>query len=99
MSTTEGVILAVHDEFLVVNALRYARTRGPGVLDYTCFWIVEHWHQLSGNTRSVIARDVALEVELRSEEPPEETAHRRRDTPHWEALLDTIEGDTPCSKP
>ena len=91
MSAASGVILAVHDEFLVVNALRYARTRGPGVLDYTCFWIVEHWRQLSGNTRSVIARDVQLEVELRRDEPPEETARRRVDTPHWEALLDLIE--------
>lgn len=91
MSTTEGVILAPEGEFLVVNALRYARTRGPGILDYTCFWIVEHWHQLSGNTRSVIARDVQLEVELRREEPPEERARQRINTPHWEALLDTIE--------
>lgn len=91
MSGTSGVILAPEGEFLVVNALRYARTRGPGVLDYTCFWIVGHWHQLSGNTRSVIARDVALEVELRREEPVEISARRRIDTPHWEALLDTIE--------
>ena len=91
MSSVEGVVLAPEGEFLVVNALRYARTRGPGILDYTCFWIVEHWHKLSGNTRSVIARDVALEVELRAEEQPEETARRRVDTPHWEALLDMIE--------
>lgn len=91
MSTTEGIMLGPLDEFLVVNALRYARTRGPGILDYTCFWITQHWHQLSGNTRSVIARDVQLEVELRADEPPEETARRRVDTPYWEALLDTIE--------
>ena len=91
MSTGEGVILAVHDEFLLVNALRYARTRGPGILDYTCFWITQNWHQLSGNTRAVIARDVQLEVELRADEPPEERARQRINTPHWEALLDTIE--------
>ena len=91
MSVMEGIMLGPLDEFLVVNALRYVRTRGPGVLDYTCFWIVEHWHQLSGNTRSVIARDVALEVELRRDEPPEVTAKHRVETPHWEKLLDLAE--------
>lgn len=91
MSAVEGVTLGPRDEFLITSALRYARTRGPGVLDYTCFWIVGHWHQLSDKTKAVIARDVQLEVELRAEEPPEESARRRVDTPHWEALLDMIE--------
>lgn len=87
----EEIVLSPSDGFLIVDALRYATGRGPGILDYTCWWIVEHWHQLSGNTRSVIARDVALEVELRRDEPPEVTAKHRVETPHWEKLLDLTE--------
>ena len=91
MSTTEGVTLGPRDEFLVVDALRYACGRGPGILDYTCRWIVEHWGELSANGRSVIARDVQLEVEIRCEEPPEVTARHRHETPNWEKLLDLAE--------
>ena len=87
------------DEYLIIDALRYSRGRGTGVVEDTCRWIGTHWHQLSANTRSVIARDVQLEIELRRDDTTELGAMLRQQMPHWEALLDTIEGDTPCSKP
>lgn len=91
MSTADQIVLGPRDEFLIAQALRYACGRGPGILDYTCRWITHHWHELSANGRSVIARDVQLAVELRRDEPPEVTARHRHETPNWEKLLDLAE--------
>lgn len=91
MSVETGIVLSPRDQFLIAQALRYSRTRGPGVLDYTAWWITEHWTHISENTHRVIAHDVALEVELRRDEPPEERAKRRHETPNWEKLLDLAE--------
>lgn len=91
MSAAEEIILAPQDGFLIVNALRYARTRDQRILDYTCWCIAYHWHGLPTRTRQTIARDVALEVELRRDEPPEDTARDRHETPNWERLLNLAE--------
>lgn len=91
MSDVKEIILAPQDGFLIVNALRYARTRDQRILDYTCWCIAYHWHGLPTRTRQTIARDVALEVELRRDEPPEDTARDKRDMPNWERLLNLAE--------
>lgn len=79
------------DEFLVIGAVRYARGRATYVVEETCEWVIEHWAELSENTRAVIARDVALEVQLRREQGDELATIARIDNPAWEALLDTVE--------
>ena len=87
----EEIVLSPSDGFLIVDALRYARGRGPAILDYTCWCIAYHWKNLPVGTRRSIARDVQLEVELRADEPPEVTARHRHETPNWEKLLDLAE--------
>lgn len=93
MSATEGITLGREDEFLIVEAFRYARGRGPDTLHLTCSRIVRLWDELSEVTRSVIARDVALEIELRREEPAEVSARDRVEAPYWERLLDLAEDE------
>lgn len=83
--------LAPQDGFLLVNALRYARTRDQRILDYTCWCLTYHWPDLPTRTRQTIANDVALEVELRRDESTEYIARARRETPNWERLLDLAE--------
>ena len=83
------------DEFLVISAVRYARGRATYVVEETCEWVIEHWTELSENTRAVIARDVQLEVQLRREQGDELAAIARIDNPAWEKLLDTVEKEVP----
>lgn len=80
MSWEDPIILLPDQEFLVISAVRYARGRATYIVEMTCEWVIHHWEQLSENTREVIARDVAMEVQL-----------RRKDNPYWEALLDKVE--------
>lgn len=91
MSLKNPIPLYPVDEFLVIGAVRYARGRATYVVEETCEWVIEHWTELSENTRAVIARDVRLEVELRRAEGAEQSALARIDNPFWEALLDTVE--------
>ena len=91
MSWEQPIILTPNDEFLVIGAVRYARGRATYVVEETCEWVTEHWEQLSENTRAVIAKDVALEVQLRREEGTKQSALARIDNPAWEKLLDTVE--------
>ena len=91
MSWEKPIIITPNDEFLVVSAVRYARGRATYIVEMTCEWVINHWDQLSDNTRAVIARDVQLEVQLRREEGAEQSALARIDNPYWEALLDTVE--------
>lgn len=91
MSWANPIILTPVDEFLVIGAVRYARGRATYVVEETCEWVIDHWEQLSENTRAVIARDVALEVKLRREQGDELATIARIDNPYWEALLDTVE--------
>lgn len=91
MSWEKPIQITPVDEFLVIGAVRYARGRATYVVEETCEWVVEHWPELSDNTRAVIARDVRLEVELRRNEGEKQSALARIDNPAWEALLDTVE--------
>lgn len=91
MSWEHPIPLYPVDEFLVIGAVRYARGRATYVVEETCEWVIDHWAELSENTRAVIARDVALEVKLRREQGDELATIARIDNPAWEALLDTVE--------
>ena len=91
MSWEKPIHLTPHDEFLVISAVRYARGRATYIVEMTCEWVINHWEQLSENTRAVIAKDVALEVQLRREEGAKQSALARIDNPFWEKLLDTVE--------
>ena len=95
MSWDKPIILTPVDEFLVIGAVRYARGRATYVVEETCEWVIEHWGQLSENTRAVIARDVRLEVQLRRDEGAEQSAIARIDNPAWEKLLDIVEKEVP----
>lgn len=91
MSVEQPIPLTTADEFLVVSAVRYARGSATYIVEQTCRWVIEHWAELSENTRAVIARDVRLEVELRREEGEHQSTLARIDNPSWEALLDKAE--------
>lgn len=95
MSWEKPIPMYPVDEFLVISAVRYARGRATYVVEETCEWVIEHWGELSENTRAVIARDVRLEVELRRAEGAEQSALARIDNPYWEALLDIVEKEVP----
>lgn len=91
MSWEKPILLTPDMEFLVIGAVRYARGRATYVVEETCQWVIAHWSELSDNTRSVIARDVREEVELRRNQGAKQSALTRIDNPYWEALFDTVE--------
>lgn len=91
MSLSDPIKLYPDDEYLVINSVRYARTRATYVVAETCKWVADHWEQLSDKTKAVIARDVQLEVELRREQGEELSLLARIDNPFWEKLLDLVE--------
>lgn len=91
MSWDKPIMLTPDQEFLAISAVRYARGSATYIVERTCRWVIEHWPELSENTRAVIARDVALEVKLRREQGDELATIARIDNPAWEALLDTVE--------
>ena len=91
MSWAKPILLTPPSEFLVIGAVRYARGRATYIVQMTCEWVIDHWDDLSENTRAVIARDVRMEVELRREEGAAQSALARIDNPYWEALLDKVE--------
>lgn len=91
MSWEKPIQITPDSEFLVVSAVRYARGRATYIVEETCEWVIDHWAELSENTRAVIARDVRLEVELRRAEGAEQSTLARIDNPAWERLLDTVE--------
>lgn len=95
MSWEKPIPLYPVDEFLVISAVRYARGRATYIVEETCEWVINHWGQLSDNTRAVIARDVRMEVQLRREEGTKQSALARIDNPAWEKLLDTVEKEVP----
>lgn len=95
MSWDKPIMLTPDQEFLVISAVRYARGSATYIVERTCRWVIEHWPELSENTRAVIARDVQLEVQLRREQGAEQSALARIDNPFWEALLDTVEKGVP----
>lgn len=88
MSWDNPIQITPNEEFLIIGAVRYARGRATYVVEETCRWVIDHWEDLSENTRAVIARDVALEVELRRNEGERQSELARIDNPYWEALLD-----------
>ena len=88
MSWDNPIQITPAEEFLVIGAVRYARGRATYVVEETCRWVIDHWEDLSENTRFVIARDVALEVEMRRNEGERQSELARIDNPFWEALLD-----------
>lgn len=88
MSWDNPIQVTPNEEFLIIGAVRYARGRATYVVEETCQWVIAHWEDLSENTRFVIARDVALEVEMRRNEGERQSELARIDNPFWEALLD-----------
>ena len=95
MSWKKPITITPDGEFLVISAVRYARGRATYVVQETCEWVINHWGELSDNTKAVIARDVESEVQLRRNEGEKQSALARIDTPFWEALLDTVEKEVP----
>lgn len=95
MSWEKPIPMYPVDEFLVISAVRYARGRATYVVEETCEWVIDHWAELSENTRAVIARDVQMEVKLRREQGDELATIARIDNPAWEKLLDTVEKEVP----
>lgn len=91
MSWEQPIPLTPHDEFLVVSAVRYAQGSATYIVHSTCQWVIDHWDDLSDNTRAVIARDVELEVRLRRNEGEKQSTLARIDNLFWEALLDKVE--------
>lgn len=91
MSWENPIMLTPDMEFLVIGAVRYARARATYIVEETCQWVIDHWDELSDRTKEVIARDVALEVQLRRQEGAAQSALTRIDNPFWEALLDKVE--------
>lgn len=91
MSWEKPIMLTPDMEFLVIGAVRYARGRATYIVSTTCQWVIDHWDDLSDNTRAVIARDVELEVRLRRNEGEHQSTLARIDNPYWEALLDKVE--------
>lgn len=91
MSFEHPIPMTPRDEFLVIGAVRYARGRATYIVETTCRWVIDHWDELSENTRAVISNDVRLEVELRRAEGEKQSALTRIDNPFWEALLDIAE--------
>lgn len=91
MSWDKPIMLTPDQEFLVISAVRYARGSATYIVERTCRWVIEHWPELSENTRAVIARDVELEVKLRREQGDELATIARIDNPAWEKLLDIVE--------
>ena len=83
-----GISLGPRDEFLVIGAVRYARGRATYVVKETVDWVIQHWHQLSDNTRYVIARDVAEECGYRDNTP--RSVLSEIDDPDWQRLLNHI---------
>lgn len=86
-----SITLTPHDEFLVVSAVRYARGSATYIVSMTVRWVMEHWEELTPNTRFVLSRDVAHEVYLRRVEGKKQNALEQVDQPEWEKLLDFIE--------
>ena len=82
------IVLGPRDEFLVIGAVRYARGRATYVVKETVDWVIQHWHQLSDNTRYVIARDVAEECDYRDNTP--RSVLSEIDDPDWQRLLNHI---------
>lgn len=62
------IVLGPRDEFLVIGAVRYARGRATYVVKETVDWVINHWHQLSDNTRYVIARTLLAAANHKEEE-------------------------------
>lgn len=91
MSWDNPIELTPRDEFLIVSAVRYAQGSATYIVSTTCQWVIDHWDELSDNTRAVIARDVELEVRLRRNEGERQSTLARIDNPYWEALLDKVE--------
>ena len=91
MSWEKPIQLTPDMEFLVIGAVRYARGSATYIVERTCQWVSEHWDELSDNTRTVIARNAHLEVQLRREEGEHQSTLARIDNPFWEALLDKAE--------
>lgn len=85
-----GINLCPHDEFLVTNAVRYARGRATYVVKETVDWVIKHWDDLSDNTRRVIARDVREECRQRRDTYPQRTTLTQIDDPDWQRLLTHI---------
>lgn len=91
MSWENPIAMTPNAEFLVINAVRYARGRATYVAQETCNWVIEHWDELSANTQAVITRDVREEVQSRRDEGEDQPALTQIDNPFWEALLEKAE--------
>lgn len=85
-----GTRISPNDEFLVTNAVRYARGRATYTVKETVDWVIKHWGDLSDNTRRVIARDVREECAHRQETYNQRTTLTRIDDPDWNRLLTHI---------
>lgn len=84
--------LTPHDQFLIVGAVRYARGRATYIVGMTVDWVINHWDELSENTRHVIARDVREECEYREATP--RSILSEIDDPDWQRLWNHIKENT-----
>lgn len=85
------ITLSPDEHHMIVSAMRYAQGRNNYVVRRTTRFVIDHWEDLSENTRYILTRDAGLDLELRRDETPDQAAHYRHTAPEWEAYLDHIE--------
>jgi len=83
-----------HDQFLVIGAVRYARGRATYIVGMTVDWVINHWDDLTENTRYVIARDVAEECDYRQRTHNQRTILSQIDDTDWNRLWNHIKENT-----
>lgn len=79
------------EQHMIVSAVRHAQGRSDYVVRRTTRFVIDHWDDLSDHTRHILTRDAGLDLQMRRDETPEESAKHRRDNPDWETYLDHIE--------
>lgn len=86
-----GTRISPNDQFLVIGAVRYARGRATYVVKETVDWVINHWDELTENTRYVIARDVKEECDYRQDTYNQRTTLTHIDDPDWQRLWNHIQ--------
>ena len=89
---SQGITITPYGEFIIVGAVRYARGRATYIVGMTVDWVINHWDELSENTRHNIARDVAEECEYRDNTP--RSVLSEIDDPDWQRLWNHIKENT-----
>lgn len=90
-NTGRPITLTPDEQHMIVSAVRHAQGRNDYVIRRTTRFVIDHWDDLSENTRCILTRDAGLDLHMRQEETPDQAAHYRLTNPDWEAYLDHLE--------